>query len=137
MTRGGRLTLAAALFCALLAAPALALEAPDQRNPRHHTDGPLDPGLYDFKPAIFPPGLRVFLTFVVPVAFAVTVLAQALLNAGQSIFDILAAAVAHGYDFVRNMVAAIRNVAASLPSIDPGATGRSARSRSNRYAAAA
>ncbi len=57
MTRGGRLTLAAALFCALLAAPALALEAPDQRNPRHHTDGPLDPGLYDFKPAIFPPGL--------------------------------------------------------------------------------
>jgi len=57
MTSGGRLALAAALFCALLAGPAQALEAPDQRDPRHHIDGPPDTSLYDFKPALFPAGL--------------------------------------------------------------------------------
>ena len=46
-----------------------------------------------------------------------TNLAQALLNAGQTIFDILEAAVAYGYDFVRNMIAAIRNVGKAMFTI--------------------
>ncbi|MEL3890734.1 hypothetical protein V6B08_10685 [Ferrovibrio sp. MS7] len=60
MRSGGRLALAAACFCALLfsgPAPAWSREPVDQRDPRHLQSGPLDPALYDLKPAQYLPGL--------------------------------------------------------------------------------